>query len=75
MIHYIAFSIIDWNSVNLSARTGMIAKQRIRASLGDLYPGQGYVPLAQHKEAVDALLSTTDQVLYELAGSADRPNQ
>jgi hypothetical protein len=54
-----------------SAQTGMTAMQRIRARLGDLYPEQGYVPLAQHKEAVDALSRITNQVLSELAQRAD----
>jgi hypothetical protein len=53
----------------------MTAMQRIRTSLGDLFSEQGYASLAQHKEAVDALSWTTNQVLSELAGSADRPDQ
>jgi hypothetical protein len=55
-----------------SAKTAMTMMQRIRTSLGDLYPEQGYVPLAQYKKAVDALSQITNQVLSELAESADR---
>jgi hypothetical protein len=38
-----------------SARTGLTAMQKMRTRLCDLYPEQGYVPLAQHKVALDAL--------------------
>ena len=55
-----------------SAKTGMTAMQRMRSSLGDLYPEQGFVPPAQHRKAVDALSQITNQVLSELAESADR---
>jgi hypothetical protein len=58
-----------------SAQIGMTAMQRLRMSLGGLYPEQGYVPLAQHKEAVDALSRITNQVLSELAQRADNPDK
>ena len=58
-----------------SSKTGMTAMQRIRTSLGGLYPEQGYVLLAQHKEAVDTLSRITNQVLSELAGRADSPDK
>jgi hypothetical protein len=54
-----------------SAQIGMTAMQRLRMSLGGLYPEQGYVPLAQHKEAVDALSRLTNQVLSEVSERAD----
>jgi hypothetical protein len=53
----------------------MTAMQRLRMSLGGLYPEQGYVPLAQHKEAVDALSRITNQVLSELAQRAENPDK
>ncbi|KAI5196877.1 hypothetical protein E4T39_07553 [Aureobasidium subglaciale] len=54
-----------------SATLGIFAMQRIRESLGDLYPEQGYVSPGQHKEAVDALSQARDQVLSELAKGVD----
>jgi hypothetical protein len=58
-----------------SVQIGMTAMQRIRMSLGDLCPEQGYVPLTQHKEAIDALFRVTNQVLSELAQRADNPDK
>jgi hypothetical protein len=58
-----------------SAQIGMTAIQRLRMSLGVLFPKRGYVPLAWHKEAVDALSWTTNQVLSgsgERAGRSDK---
>jgi hypothetical protein len=58
-----------------SAQIGMTAIQRLRMSLGDLFPKRGYVPLAWHKETVDALSWTTNQVLSgsdKRAGRSDR---
>ncbi|KAI4764822.1 hypothetical protein E4T51_02233 [Aureobasidium sp. EXF-12344] len=43
-----------------SAKLGVVAMQRMRNSLGDLFPENGYVESSRHEEAVDALSRTRD---------------
>lgn len=57
-----------------SARLGMVAMQRMRNSLGDLFPENGYVESSRHEEAVAALSRTRDRVLAEIAKSVNKPD-
>ncbi|KAF2206699.1 hypothetical protein CERZMDRAFT_52602 [Cercospora zeae-maydis SCOH1-5] len=49
-----------------SAALGMAAMQRMRETLGDLFPEQGYVSHNRHQEAIDAINQIRDQVLSDL---------
>jgi hypothetical protein len=52
-----------------SAAIGIDAMRRMRESLGDLFPEQGYVSSDQHQKAVDAISRTRDQVLSDVVKS------
>jgi hypothetical protein len=58
-----------------SARLGMVVMQRMRNSLGDLFPENGCVESSRHEEAVDALSRTRDRVLAGVANSVDEPDR
>jgi hypothetical protein len=73
----LSFSAADLEAIQAdvgSAARGMDAMRRMRESLGDLFPEQGYVSSERHQEAVDAISRMRAEVLsdvFKSDGSVD----
>ena len=68
-VYPLTFSPADIEAIQTdveSAAIGMDAMRRMRESLGDLFPEQGYVSSGQHQKAVDAMSRTKAQVLSDV---------
>jgi hypothetical protein len=71
-VYPLSFSAADIEVIQAdmeSAAKGMDAMRRMRESLGDLFPEQGYVSSGQHQEAVDAISRTRARVLSDVVES------
>jgi hypothetical protein len=71
-VYPLSFSAADIEVIQAdmeSAAKGMDAMRRMRKSLGDLFPEQGYVSSGQHQEAVDAISRTRARVLSDVVES------
>jgi hypothetical protein len=72
-VYPLSFSAADIDAIQAdaeSAAIGMDAMRRMRESLGDLFPEQGYVSSDQHQKAVNAISQTRAQVLSNIVKSA-----
>ena len=56
-----------------NAALGMEAMRKLRDTLGDLYPEQGYVPPDKYQEALGMLPRARDQVLAEFGKKTHEP--
>jgi hypothetical protein len=68
-VYPLSFSAADIEVIQTdveNAGRGMDRMRRMRESLGDLFPEQGYVSSGQHQKAVDAISRTRARVLSDV---------
>jgi hypothetical protein len=71
-VYPLSFSAADIDAIQAdveSAAIGMDAMRRMRESLGDFFPEQGYVSSDPHQKVLDAISRTRAQVLFDVVKS------